>query len=94
MHYNSYDFTRTLQKLCDSCIHNQDYPDLCDSLVKRIYFLDAINKVTMNLYNNLIDSMKEVEESETISTSKAPTVKRSPVWIYRKHKSNTLRNTE
>ena len=77
MHYNSYHFTRTLQKLRDSCVHNQDYPDLCDSLVKRIYFLDAINKVTMNLYNNLIDSMKKVEESETVTTPKAPTVKRS-----------------
>ena len=77
MHYNAYHFTRTLQKLRDSCVHNQDYPDLYDSLVKRIYFIDAINKAIENLYNNLIDSMKEVEESETIPTPKASTVKRS-----------------
>ena len=48
MHYNAYHFTRILQKLRDSCVHNQDYPDLCDSLVKRIYFIYAINKTIVS----------------------------------------------
>ena len=77
LHYNAYHFTRTLQKIRDSCVHNQDYPDLCDSLVKRIYFIDPINKAIEYLYNNLIDSMKEVEQSDTIPIPKASTVKRS-----------------
>ena len=93
LQYNSYHFTRTLQKLRDSCVHHQDYPDLCDSLVKRIYFIDAINKNTMNLYNNLIDSMKEVEESETIPTPKAPTVKRSAPFGFVGSISRTLFGT-
>ena len=93
LHYDAYHFTRTLQKLRDSCIHNQDYPDLCDSLMKRIYYIDAINKATMNLYNILIDTMKEVEESETIPTPKAPTVKRSAPFGFIGSISRTLFGT-
>ena len=93
LHYNIYHFTRTLQKLRDFCVHNQDYPDLCDFLVKRIYFIAAINKATMNLYNNLLDSMKEVEESETIPTPKAPTVKRSAPFGFIGSISRTLFGT-
>ena len=91
LHYNAFYFTQNLQKLRNSCVHNQDYPDLYDSLVKRIYFIDAINKAIENLYNNLIDSMKEVEESETIP--KASTVKRSAPFGFIGSISRTLFGT-
>ena len=93
LHYNASFYNATLDNIKTRCKGNQKYPELCGGLVERIYLLKEINKRIQVHYDELIDTMSEVEPIDYSIPPSPKTIKRSAPFGFIGSISKTLFGT-
>ena len=93
LHYNATYYNITLDIIKTKCKENQKYPKLCGGLVERIYLLKEINKRINVHYDELMDTMSEVEPIDYSTPPSPKTIKRSAPFGFIGSISKTLFGT-
>ena len=93
LHYNATYYNTTLDNIKTACKEKQKYPELCGGLVERTFLLKEINKKIQAHYDELIDTMSEVEPIDYSTPPSPKSIKRSAPFGFIGSISKTLFGT-
>ena len=93
LHYNATYFHNALTDIRTRCRKIQEHPALCEGLVERTYMLKEINRRVQVHYEELLDTMNEVEPIDYSTPPSPKTIKRSAPFGFIGSVSKTLFGT-